>query len=201
MHKGVLAFYSGYFDACLNGEFAEARRGAVDLLEDDPETFKHFVAWLYTRQLPIDHEAEEAGAFEQWKHIFRLWVFADERQVPLLANRCINGLRELFAVRWSVPIHELNFVDENTLPESKLRRFYIYYITIVAGLKVKDEHRHHYPGDALWDMLILSYGKDTSKCMPSNEVLAWDLCQYHQHEDGVRCLPESTAHLKCKKEA
>ncbi|GIZ45778.1 hypothetical protein CKM354_000893100 [Cercospora kikuchii] len=196
VHKGVLCFYSGYFDACLNGQFAEAFRGAVDLAEDDPGTFKHFVAWLYTRQLPLNHEAETGGG--QWQSIIRLWVLADKREVPLLANRCINALRELIAVRWEVPINRLKFVYGNTTPDSPLRRFIIFYIAVASGLQVKDEQRQNFPADALWDMLKLSYNRDTSKYMSFDEILAMDLCQYHQHEKDVRCPPESTAHIKRK---
>ncbi|KAF2215100.1 hypothetical protein CERZMDRAFT_7580, partial [Cercospora zeae-maydis SCOH1-5] len=118
VHKGVLCFYSAYFEACLNGEFAEARREVVDLVEEDPKTFRHFVAWLYTRQLPIDHESEVAG--DQCEHINRLWVLADKRQVPLLANRCINALRKVMAVRGFVPTAGLGYIYQNTTPESPL---------------------------------------------------------------------------------
>ncbi|PIA95006.1 hypothetical protein CB0940_08159 [Cercospora beticola] len=204
VHKGVLCFYSGYFNACLNGDFVEARSGVVDLVEEDPDRFKDFVGWLYTRQLPVDHESKDVG--EQWRDVFRLWVFADKRQVPLLANRCINALRELNVVRWCAPTTELHFVYANTTADSLLRRFLVYLIAMVAGPggdRLLGDSRDRYPPDALWDILKLVWGNGSSKAasMSVQEILAIDLCKFHQHEDGVRCPPESTAHIKKKEKS
>ncbi len=50
MHKEVLCDRSEFFRAACNGQFKEAE-GVVDLPEQDPTTFKHFIYWLYTEKL------------------------------------------------------------------------------------------------------------------------------------------------------
>lgn len=115
--KGVLSFYSGYFDSCVKGQFSEANRGAVDLPEEEGEIFENFVNWLYTRN----------GHFK-FRPLINLWVLADRRHVPLLANMCLDGLRDRIVDTWKVPLNKVGYVYENTAKGSCLRRFIIYAI-------------------------------------------------------------------------
>lgn len=50
LHKGLICARSDFFRAALNGHFKEAE-GKIELPEQDPETFKYFVNWLYTDRL------------------------------------------------------------------------------------------------------------------------------------------------------
>lgn len=63
LHKGALSFYSRYFRGAINGSFAEANSGIVNLSTEDPAVFKRFVAWLYTRKLELE-ESSEGERFE-----------------------------------------------------------------------------------------------------------------------------------------
>lgn len=54
LHKGLLCSWSGFFKAALNGNFIETE-GTVKLPEQDPETFRYFVNWLYTGKLTGFH--------------------------------------------------------------------------------------------------------------------------------------------------
>ena len=48
--KGILCFYSGYFDAALNGPYIEAQEHVCHLPEEDPIIFEGFVYWLCWRR-------------------------------------------------------------------------------------------------------------------------------------------------------
>ena len=48
--KGVLCFYSGYFQAALNGRFAEAHVHIVKLPTEEPLIFELFRYWIHTRR-------------------------------------------------------------------------------------------------------------------------------------------------------
>lgn len=50
MHKELLCDRSEFFRAACNGHFKEAE-GVVNLPEQDPATFKHFIYWLYTEKI------------------------------------------------------------------------------------------------------------------------------------------------------
>lgn len=51
LHKAVLAFYSGYFEAAFKDTFSEGKTGVLELATETVEVFEHFVLWLYTRQM------------------------------------------------------------------------------------------------------------------------------------------------------
>ena len=55
VHKGIVSFYSGYFDACFNGEFAEAGRGAVDLEDEVCHCRNPFSLLLASRKTRAYH--------------------------------------------------------------------------------------------------------------------------------------------------
>jgi hypothetical protein len=52
LHKKLLTSRSEYFDKAFNGPFEEAKKGRIELLEDNPAAFALFVNWLYGGQLP-----------------------------------------------------------------------------------------------------------------------------------------------------
>ena len=51
LHKDLLCNVSEFFSAALTGNFKEAEDGKITLPEQNPETFKYFVHWLYTGSL------------------------------------------------------------------------------------------------------------------------------------------------------
>lgn len=51
MRKGVLCFYSGYFEAALNGRFSEAQENVCRLPDEDPLIFAMFEHYVHTRVL------------------------------------------------------------------------------------------------------------------------------------------------------
>ncbi|KAK3067873.1 hypothetical protein LTR53_014980 [Teratosphaeriaceae sp. CCFEE 6253] len=48
--RGVLSFYSGYFEAAFDGRFIEAGEGAVHPATDDPPIFEILVHGALTRR-------------------------------------------------------------------------------------------------------------------------------------------------------
>jgi hypothetical protein len=53
VHKNLLVTQSNYFKGALTGTlYKEATEGVVNLEEDDPDSFRLLVAWLYTGRIP-----------------------------------------------------------------------------------------------------------------------------------------------------
>ncbi|KAK5699089.1 hypothetical protein LTR97_006738 [Elasticomyces elasticus] len=81
-HKGVLAFYSSWFNAALNGKFREALEGTVKLPTEDPAVVQLFIYWTKTRRFCKVHE-DPMGVIS-YDSLARLWVFGDSHEIPLL---------------------------------------------------------------------------------------------------------------------
>lgn len=52
----ILCHHSPFFRAALNGSFAEAESGKVDLPEDDPNVFAHLLLWMHGQDYTFKDE-------------------------------------------------------------------------------------------------------------------------------------------------
>ena len=127
-HKGLLCFYSRYFKAALSRDIVESKTHVVKLPEEDPKTYKLFEHWLYEVDL------RKQGVYLHPWHpceppdflpVIDLWLFAERREIPLLANNCIDALRDLIVRHWLLPTGQMPYIYSLTVPGSPLRRFTI----------------------------------------------------------------------------
>ncbi|TKA51533.1 hypothetical protein B0A55_12293 [Friedmanniomyces simplex] len=161
LHRSIASFYSDYFEAAVKDTFKEGKEGVIKLPTEDVETFE-----------------------------LLLWLLADRRDVPILANMTINGLREEVIRTSTAPIHHLNSIYDNTTESTGLRRFCVYLISHMSGVSVlKESLRCEYPAEALWDILRVVWTLDNRKNPPVTigALATSRLCAYHTHEEGVEC--------------
>ncbi|KAF2163329.1 hypothetical protein M409DRAFT_26366 [Zasmidium cellare ATCC 36951] len=180
LHKGILSFYSAYFDKALNGDFEEARKGAIKLPTEEVDTFSTFVLWLYRGTVEID-----TSKTETFTDLAKLWIFADRREIPLLMNVCIDTFRNEIIRVWMVPTTSLDIIYENTAPSSGLRRFAIHAIGSMYVLK--KEQGMEWPKEALCDLLHFKWDWDKSMNLNKEAYAKVDVCQFHHHEEGMTC--------------
>ncbi|KAK5118277.1 hypothetical protein LTR62_002790 [Meristemomyces frigidus] len=138
LHKGLISFYSTYFDRALNGSFKEAASGVVKPILGGIRTFEIFQYWLYRQCLPPDLGRRGNGE-TAWDDFTMLWVFGDVHIFPLLQNATLDALKRSMAEKWVVPIPHVESVYTLTAPGSVLRRFYIDTISLTMEMG-----KHHY---------------------------------------------------------
>ncbi|KAI4254860.1 MAG: hypothetical protein L6R42_007013 [Xanthoria sp. 1 TBL-2021] len=115
IHRGLLIYHSPFFAAALNGSFMESKTNTVELIEDDPGAFTHFVLWLYTGKF----ETELDGLFG---NTCLAWALGDKLQCPTCQDRAMCHL---------LVQYKKGYFDEDTMrliynvspPGSKLRSF------------------------------------------------------------------------------
>ena len=183
LHQGLLHHYSGYFTTVER--IIEAKTGTVKLPEQDIQTFERFVLWLYARKI---HQLQNTG--EYFEALCRLWVLGDRLEVPLLTNCVIDAFRDEVVARWAIPTRHLQYIYQNTLAGSGLRRFAIWLISNTGGTStVPDSERALWPEEALWDITkALFYLRETGPPILTKAAIAVvDMCTFHQHIQGERC--------------
>ena len=183
VYKGMLSYYSDYFRSALKGDFQEAKEGVLRLPTEDPETFRYFKNWLYTRNF-------QSSAEPDWKVLgdeacVKLYFFADCRQIPSLGNAALDLLRQSIRMKWQIPTDLVEMIDEETMPGCGLRRF---IVDIMARLWDGSSEHHikmGWPKAALHDLAVrlISRPKKEDKAA----FIKWDMCLYHIHQEGVRC--------------
>lgn len=196
LHKGILSFYSGYFKSALNSEFIEGQTDEIDLPEEDVQTFRHFIFWLYRGTL------RRSITTRTILKMSRLWVFGDRRNIPLLQNSVLDEMRDIIknaTKQWLLPgVMELSFVYNNTTPDSALRRFIVDVAhRTMSPTTVRPPSIDHpqWNAEALQDMLaaaLTGWEKGTAKSISKADVEGWDMCSYHVHEEGIRCPKASS---------
>lgn len=189
-HRGLSCYYSKYFRAALKGGFLEAITGKIYLTHEKPATYKLFQHWLYTNDLDergIDlHLDEVPRPPPNFLAIIDLWLFADRREIPLLANDCIDSMRNLIVQHWLLPTSEMRYVYERTLPGSALRRYTIETMARVwreGNPKTLDDV--DLTGEAWADLAKELVRRPT--LLTQVQLDRVNMCRYHVHADGESC--------------
>ncbi|KAI7287277.1 hypothetical protein KC345_g628 [Hortaea werneckii] len=200
VHKGILIFYSGYFRAALDGNFAEATKGVIKLPTEESKVVKLAVTWMYIRKLNVDSKSTARGATGVL--LCKLWAFADRREVPMLANHTIDHLRCHLLTHWYRPSNEMvRFTYANTTTASALQRFLVLFMALSSDVEnFKDEDQPYLPQEAIWDLMKAvwtikdhetsrEYPDLATKGSPTKKQLIrqLDMCELHVHESGVIC--------------
>ena len=103
IHEDLLAHYSPFFKAALQGNFAEAESKTVTL-NAHPIDVEHFIFWIYHQRFP-DKIFDDSAMVEQWgldwdedrgshqiAQMMSLYLFCDKYDVPELKEVLIDGL-------------------------------------------------------------------------------------------------------------
>ena len=189
IYKGALCFYSGYFNASLNGRFIEARDGHVKLPTEDPQIFELFRMWIHTRR--FYQSTLSPAKLLPLEMIGALWVFGDAHDVPLLQNVMIDIMVEkVKQERTFLSVDDMIYVNNNTTHTSQLRQ-------LVEGIY------EALTGEQLpWERFIIDdtvEGHRDSRFTNQHLQTKIDFlrlkdprrghwgCKYHVHEQGASC--------------
>lgn len=176
----------------LKNSFLETRKNRITL-RDSETTIRTFVHWVYTRQLD-DH----TPGILSLRSLVKTWIFADERDVPMLGNMAIDAFRTCAAkCHHEELISLVGEVYGSTLPGSALRALLMYAIVVRVKEDVLAELRYKvinqgeaWPAEALIDLAEgVWFGSITKKrAVLQSQFETMSLCdKYHSHGEGEHC--------------
>lgn len=193
LHKDLLCAHSPFFENCLRSNFLEKQKDKVELPEDLPEVFEHFINWIYREDVikPTDQASLELA--------IHTYVFADKLCMPAFKNRLMTSIRAY---------HEATAVHLNTLllwrtldvPETLLLGHFLYdqagydmlqhprkyFLRSNGSAKRGDvdsvaEEHGTLVSELLWAVLQAANQKNDDPAMRKG-------CHYHEHKEGdVEC--------------
>ncbi|KAK5682983.1 hypothetical protein LTS10_004511 [Elasticomyces elasticus] len=187
LDRGTACFYSGYFEAALKPDsFKEGKDGIIELKEEDATLFRHFVRWLYSKELPITPvKGDNFGV------LCDLWLLGDRRDVPLLQNQALDAIRDEVVRTSTVPISCMPKIYANTTEKAGLRCFVMHIVALSINLTNLAKYRRGgLPENAIWDVFATTVQGQQNKLPALNKegMARIDMCVYHTHEAGVKCL-------------
>ena len=203
LHKDLLCAHSPFFERCLGTCFLERQKDQVELPEDSPEVFEHFINWVYRRDVvePTDQPSLRLA--------IHTYVFADKLCMPAFKNDVVTKIRA-YHEKTSVHLDSLVLWRSLEVPENLplgqflydqagfdlLRQPCKYFLRSEGSAKRGDVDslaEDHGPlvSDLLWVVLQAANQKYDDPAMRRG-------CHYHEHPEGnVACL--DAAALKTKK--
>jgi hypothetical protein len=148
----LLKHYSAYFRRALKKEWAEGQSKTVTLAAEDPKVFQAFFNWIMIGRLfgQLDSEGEIPLSH---RLICRIYVFGDARGVPELCNAAVDLCFQKCIQGWDYPVHSLSYVYDNTVEDSKLRKFLVRYGMENFDFETLRDDEHCYPKDFLIDLV------------------------------------------------
>lgn len=124
--KHLLCAKSEFFNAALNGRFAEAHNNELTLPEEDTVEFNSFKNWLYYGHLDLypHRRLSEAQLEELWAEYFRLYLLAEKLIIPDLQNDVVSDMIALSELA-SMPLGEAQCAFDQTGSNSGLHRLIV----------------------------------------------------------------------------
>ncbi|KAK4890531.1 hypothetical protein LTR27_010812 [Elasticomyces elasticus] len=187
LDRGTACFYSGYFEAALKPDsLKEGKDGIIELKEEDATLFRHFVKWLYSGQLPITPMKGD-----NFDVLCALWLLGDRRDVPLLQNQALDAIRNEVMRTSKVPTHFIPELYANTTEKSGLRCFVMHLVALTMNpTNLAANRKAGWPEEAVWDVFssVVQTQHSILPTLNKNGMANIDMCVYHTHEAGVKCL-------------
>lgn len=115
VHKTLLCHYSTYYDAAIYGKFQEANIDHFDI-GLDKSCAEWFVRWLYSGKL------SGPDANTGTEELFRLYVFADEKDILALRRDVMTRLMEFDS---ALPYSEIALPINSLPPSAPLYKFIV----------------------------------------------------------------------------
>ena len=153
MHKELICHHSHFFRGAFSGGFEEAEAGAISLPEDDVEVFKVFERWLYTEDFHCS-----TGTSNVYLHLAKVYCFGDKVGIRALKHGALDALRENVLNANDVPIESdlTNFVWQNTVAQSSLRKLLVDLFTYRVAAEDVENDILAYPTEFIADVTILN---------------------------------------------
>lgn len=119
----------------------------------------------------------------------------------MLANVTLDALRDEIIRVWKSPGNILRLIYEHSVPGAGIRRFLVEFYSKACNESTLKEGRTKWPEDVMWEVLEAVWALKTKGVQATEgkgKIAKWDMCQYHTHEEGVKCsgkaeIPSSQA--------
>lgn len=188
--KGVLTFYSGYFQAALSKSWHEAQTNTVKLTEEDPLVFSLFVSWIHTRRF---YESTLAPTLlMNFTLLAKLWVFGDAYDVPLLQNTAMDFMvQKCTQERCFFDAESVRYIWFNTVETSKLRKLLIHGMESIELSALSGDSSRLEVGDLDDITWAIHYFKNDRRCCQALHTALDNTqcgCMWHVHRKGTTCI-------------
>lgn len=207
--KDVLCRDSGYFRACFNGSFDEAKKRRSCHPDVEVATFEAFAHWLYFKEVVFEDgtkefctvkDKDETDDIDHTKteEAIKIYIFADRFDVRGLRYDIFGIISSYWAVCCYIPALEtIRYALENLPDGSPLRKYFIDLMVYKwanneDGLERFKSQGLNFSPEVLWHLLVRCKVRlwTERENLRDRAPYIEDICQYHEHqssEDKAAC--------------
>lgn len=200
LHRDLLCDRSDYLRAYFMGSIEEAKDNEIFLPEDDVESFKLFVDWLYgapLQNISADHDTPE-------KPYIGLVFLARKLCLEHLQNEAMNHILEFHRTNPdSIGYQLLYHIYQNTSDQDHIRSYWValaaYVIACkqVAALTADDQRLIWGGGDIAvdfthWLSIFYAGSRGDRELIAKMDPRKVPFCSYHKHDSTPLCSEPST---------
>lgn len=191
VHKNLICNASPFFRAACKDEWKQSEKSMIELPDDEPEVFEHFIHWLYTDQIDtIDKTAfkndDSEGVQQIIDLLVSLYVFADKVQCGKLKDEVLDRLMDSMRAGWIPTFPQVEKIYSNTAAGSKLRRWIVDVLiatNMLGELVSKQDEPWRLCPEFFYE---IAQGYADSRRQASI-TLVHNRCAYHEHSGDAPC--------------
>lgn len=188
VHRQLLTLYSGFYDASLNGQFAERDAAIITQADTTPCVFERFRYWLYNGILyPLDTPMKSIGAQE----LAEVYGLADLYIIPALKNAAIDAYKNFVTSRWTMDTSASVFIFSRLPKGCAFQKLYLKgflgttgkfgnWLQKPSGRQIIARRCHP---EFLAEMIMQGWVEDPPNQFSREDWEAMEVCgEYHDHE-------------------
>ena len=186
IHKQFLCSKSTYFKAAFGGSFKEATEKKLHLLDEDPNIFQFYAAWIYSPNLEIRGNTDEEFDVNL---CCRLYILADKLGSEDLQNTVMDVMHKHITGFNLIDLKSetVNFVYNNTLSDCVLREILVHALAWQMTAENHPDLINAVP-EFLFAALKICTERLPGRLEDEIGPLDKNLCDmYHVHSSSVVC--------------
>ncbi|KAI9646439.1 hypothetical protein NHQ30_004431 [Ciborinia camelliae] len=197
IHQDILCNKIPFFDKMFNGEFLEGTTKRAEFPEDDVDSFKLLLGWVYNGAIEPHESLEFPFCNTSSIPLLELFILAEKYDITQLVDDCMDYLiKVLREKRLILGTFMWVYTYKHTRRTSKLRLFF----TRLAAYALRFRNGEFTSDPTFWtlddihsilsqnsDMLMdyLALVQGVSK--PQENPLEAPACDYHRHPPSETC--------------
>ncbi|KAJ9603690.1 hypothetical protein H2200_011876 [Cladophialophora chaetospira] len=191
-HRQLLVDKCPFFAKCLTSGTKEANTNVVTLPEDDADTVRHFIDFIYHNHVDFTKERNGFGRM-------KAYALAEKFGMQVWQNKLMNSLMKFWKMYFVQPA-EVSWILDNIHESCPLHRLALDQFSFQAAQRFegavesseREEREYHDGVDALCMKEKFSasrhvreamrYHNDSKAIQPAEQR-----CRYHVHPEGETC--------------